>query len=210
MHLTPRAAERVSREGVDQASFDRAAESLNADWGTAYDGKQIQRWAEHYGRKVSVLLEAQRALYHKGAQGHRPRGPENAAQLLAVGMDGGRVQERDKDPLTQSRYREDKVATISSYIKQASEAPGEAPVPRRLVTSYVATMNNSTVFGEMARVEAERRGIREALEVVVIGEHPRRPDGCVPMRDAGGGWREVHHHLRRDFEAPCDRRGPRR
>lgn len=166
MALTPQAAERVSRESV-QLPFDLAARNLNADWGTSYDGKQMQRWAEHYGHKIAADQERERKGYLKGKH---PAGPENAPAVLGVGMDGGRVQEREKDPESQSRWHEDKVLTISTYRKGEVKEPGGDPEPVRLVTTYVGTMQDSHKFGQLARVEAERRGIREALEVVVIGD----------------------------------------
>ena len=166
MHLTPQAAERVSREAA-QLPFDAAAGNVNADWGTVYDGKQIQRWGEHYGDQVARDQEQERRAY---LQGKHPAGPPNAAEVLALGMDGGRVQEREKDPASQSRWHEDKVLTISSYRKAAAKEPGGDPEPVRLVTTYVGTMQESGKFGLLARVEAERRGIRQALEVVIIGD----------------------------------------
>jgi hypothetical protein len=156
----------VGREAAGHP-FDVAARGLNADWGTGYDGKQIQRWAEHYGRQVGALQEAERKGYR---QGKRPAGPQNPPEVLAVGMDGGRWQGREKDPDTQSRWREDKVLTISSYRKAAAQERGGDPEPVRLVTTYVGTRQGSDRFGQLARVEAERRGIRQAVEVVVIGD----------------------------------------
>jgi hypothetical protein len=166
VHLTPQAAERVCRETAGQP-FDPAARSLNADWGTHYDGKQIQRWAEHFGKQVVALREEERQGYREGS---RPTGPENAPELLAIGMDGGRVQEREKDPDTKSRWHENKVLTISSYRREPPQEPGGDPEPVRLVTTCVGTMEHSQRFGQLARVEAERRGIRQASEVVVLGD----------------------------------------
>lgn len=166
MGLTPQAAERVSRESA-QLPFDLAARSINADWGTTYDGKQMQRWAEHFGEKVALDQELERKAYLKG---RHPAGPENAPVILGVGMDGGRVQEREKDPESQSRWHEDKVLTISSYLKGPPREPGGDPEPMRLVTTYAGTMQNSVKFGQLARVEAEGRGIRQAQEVIVIGD----------------------------------------
>jgi len=111
--------------------------------------------------------ERERREYLKGK---RPTGPENAPELLAVGMDGGRVQERQKDPESQSRWHEDKVLTISSYRQAPAQEPGGDPAPVRLVTSYVGTMQDSGKFGQLARVEAERRGIRQAVAVVILGD----------------------------------------
>ena len=45
MSLSPKAAARVAREAAVQR-FDPAARALNEDWGTQYDGRQVQRWAE--------------------------------------------------------------------------------------------------------------------------------------------------------------------
>lgn len=60
--------------------------------------------------------------------------------------------------------------TISSSRQQsAKDVPGELE-PVRLVTTYVGTLRGCEKFGQLARVEAERRGIRQALEVVVIGD----------------------------------------
>jgi hypothetical protein len=164
--LTPRAAERVSREAAS-LPFDVGARNVNADWGTEYDGKQIQRWGEHYGSKIAAAQERERRAFRRG---RHPEGPQNGPEVLAVGMDGGRVQEREKDEQTQSHWHEDKVLTLSSYVKGPPEEPGGDPEPLRQVTSYVGTMQDSTKFGQLARVEAERRGIRQATEVVVIGD----------------------------------------
>jgi hypothetical protein len=161
--LTPQALAKVCRESATTQSFDVAAESINEDWGTQYDGKQMQRWSEHVGEKLVKLQEAERKGYGKGK---RPEGPANGPELLVVGLDGGRVQGRDKDPDTQNRWKEDKVATISSYVK----GDGKDKEPQRLVTTYVATMGTSKEFGTLARVEAERRGIRQAQEVLVMGD----------------------------------------
>ena len=161
--LTPQALAKVCRESATTQSFDVAAASINEDWGTHYDGKQMQRWSEHVGQKLVELEARERQEY---ARGKRPEGPAHAPQLLVVGLDGGRVQGRKKDPETKSRWKEDKVLTISSYLK----GDGKDQEPERLVTSYVATMDKSREFGTLARVEAERRGIRQALEVVVMGD----------------------------------------
>lgn len=185
MHLTPQAAERVSRDSV-LLPFDTAAQSVNADWGTRYDGKQMQRWGEHYGRKVSGEWEDERKAHLKGK---RPAGPANGPVVLAIGMDGGRVQEREKDAESQSRWHEDKVLTISSYQKKPAEKPGGDPEPVRLVTTYVGTMQSSDRFGQLARVEAERRGIRQALEVVIIG------DGASWIDSVQGGQFACHPRI---------------
>ena len=161
-HLSPKAARRIAREAACQ-SFDNAARALNEDWGTSLDGKQVQRWAEKLGQ---TLVEQQARQVQACERGERPQGPNNDPPLLVIGMDGGRVQGKEKNEQTGSRWREDKVLTLSSCLK--STDPDKPPTP--LVSSYIATMQEAQAFGAMARTEAERRGIRQAAEAVVIGD----------------------------------------
>jgi hypothetical protein len=153
----------VAREGAVQ-SFDQAALALNEDWGVHLDGKQVQRWSEAMGRVVAWSRDAEVVAYGAGV---RPAGPLNSPALLVIGMDGGRVQTREKQGENGSRWREDKVATITSYL------PGDGTKKNRptpLVTTYVATMSKTEAFGKLVHVEAERRGLRRAETVLVIGD----------------------------------------
>jgi len=161
--LTPRAARRVAREGALH-SFDQAALALNEDWDTHLDGKQVQRWAEALGAVVRASRDAEVRAYE---QGQRPGGPPNAPALLVIGMDGGRVQTREKQGVTGSRWREDKVGALTSY-QPGDGTPAHRPQP--LVTTYVATMGATEPFGKLVRVEAERRGLRQATTVLVMGD----------------------------------------
>jgi len=161
--LTPRAARRVAREAALQP-FDPAALALSEDWGRSLDGKQVQRWAEALGRSLTSQRDQQVQVFEQGV---RPEGPANPATLLVIGMDGGRVQTRQKQAETGSRWREDKACVITSYLP--GDGTPEHP-PKPLVTTYVATMGDTQAFGRLVRLEAERRGVRQAETVVVIGD----------------------------------------
>lgn len=174
--LTPRAARRVAREGALH-SFDQAALALNEDWGTHLDGKQIQRWSEAMGRVVVKEGQQEVRAYEQGC---RPASPPNAPVLLVIGMDGGRVQTREKQGENGSRWREDKVSAITSYLP-GDGTPEHPPTP--LVTTYVATMEKSEAFGKLVHVEAERRGMRQASTVLVMGD--------------GGNWIDPLSHRER-------------
>jgi hypothetical protein len=152
----------VCREAA-QKSFDEAAKSLGMDWGVSWDGKQIQRWAEAFGERLVRERDAEVAAYQGG---RRPESPANAPLLVVVGVDGGRWQGQEKDPRTDSRWREDKVCTVTTYI------PGDGgdKKPQKLVTTHVATIRDSEAFGPMARLEAERRGARAAVAVTLMGD----------------------------------------
>lgn len=145
-------------------AFDPAAAALNEDWGTRLDGKQIQRWSEALGLHVTQVRDAQARAH---AQGRPPAGPLNPPALLVIGMDGGRVQTREKQGEDGGRWREDKVCAITSYV------PGdgtEAHPPQPLVTTYAATMGKTEPFGKLVRVEAERRGLGGAATVLAMGD----------------------------------------
>jgi hypothetical protein len=192
--LSPKAAERLAREAATQP-FDAAAKALNLDWGTGYDGTQIERYARALGDHVLEEQEAELEAYERG---QRPEGPKNDPLLLVIGMDGGRVQEREKDAASGSRWHENKVLTITSYLP----GDGKDRPPQALVTTYLATMAPSADFGKLARLEAERRGIRQATRVQVLGDagnwidtlhqehfpcHPRTVDyahACEHLHDA--------------------------
>jgi len=165
--LTPRAAERVAREAAVQ-SFDNAARALCIDWRLeSLDGKQVQRWSEALGASVVKKRDAQ---VRAADEGQRPACPANAPALLVVGMDGGRYQGREQDPDTHSRWREDKVLSVTSYIPGDGRDGPDAVKPRPLVTTYVATARDCHAFGRMAQVEAERRGLRQAQTVIGMGD----------------------------------------
>ena len=145
-------------------SFDQAALALNEDWGIHLDGKQVERWSEAMGRTVIRMRDAEVARYE---QGIRPTAALNAPALLVIGMDGGRVQTREKQGENGSRWREDKVAGITSYLP--GDGTKEHP-PTPLVTTYVATMGKTEAFGKLVHVEAERRGLRAGPTVLVMGD----------------------------------------
>jgi hypothetical protein len=145
-------------------SFDQAALALNEDWGTHLDGKQVERWSEAIGRTIMKIRDAEVTAHEQGV---RPAPPPNSPALLVIGMDGGRVQTREKQGENGSRWREDKVAGITSYLP--GDGTREHP-PRPLVTTYVATMGKTEAFGKLVHVEAERRGLRAGPTVLVMGD----------------------------------------
>jgi hypothetical protein len=151
----------VAREAATQ-SFDNAARALNLDWATNFDGKQIQRWGEALGRTLVEVREKELKAFKKG---DLPAALPNEHELLVIGMDGGRVQTREKNPETGSRWKEDKVLTITSCLK----GDGREKPPEKLLTTCVATMQDARAFGQLAAMEAVRRGLRNA--VTVIGIH---------------------------------------
>jgi len=97
-------------------------------------------------------------------KGILPACKANEHELLVIGMDGGRVQTREKSQETGSRWKEDKVLTITSCMK----GDGKERPPKKLLSTFVATMEDARAFAPLARMEAERRGVRNAVEVIGI------------------------------------------
>ena len=178
-NLSPHAAERICREAT-QKSFDEASKSLNLDWKTRWDGKQIQRWSEALGRGMVAMRDRQTQAYREG---RFPEGPGNAPALLVVGMDGGRWQGKEKEAESGSRWREDKVLTVTSYIPGDGREGEGARKPAPLVRTHLATSRDAEAFGGMAHVEAEMRGYRAAPVVIAMGD--------------GGNW--IDPLLEREF-----------
>lgn len=169
--LTAQAARRLAREAATQQGFEPAARALGEDWAMAdppLHAEQVRRWSEALGRSAVARRDAEVRDYQRG---QRPASPPNAVPLLVLGMDGGRYQSREKDPDTDSRWREEKVLTVSSYLPgDGKDKADGGRAPQRLVTTHVATARPAKAFGPLARVEAERRGLRQAGQVIAVGD----------------------------------------
>lgn len=156
------AAERLGREAAVH-SFGGSARALSIDWNMALDAKQVQRWSERLGEACVKQRQTEARDFGRGI---RPQPPANAPELLVIGMDGGRVQTDQKDPSTGSRWKEDKVASITSYLP----GDGKDRKPAPLVGTYVATMGHAQEFGPLVATEAHRRGASLAKTVLNISD----------------------------------------
>lgn len=100
------------------------------------------------------------------AAGVSPVSAATPREAVATGANDEWPEEEQQDRETTGRWKEDKVCTISSYLP----GDGKDREPQRLVTTCVATMQKAAAFGPMARVEAERRGIRQAELVLALSD----------------------------------------
>lgn len=181
---------RLAREACLQP-YDKAAQALNEDWRTRWDGKHIQRWTKRLGLRLAAERDAELAAFECG---HRPASPANAPELLVISVDAGKVQTCDVNPLTGSRWRDNKIATVSTYLRG-----DRAQEPRALVTTHVATMERTDTFGKMVRLEAERRGLSTASEAIAIGDGGNWIDPLlereVPVRQRIVDYYHAAEHL---------------
>lgn len=189
--LSHRAAERLSREASVQ-SFGNAAKGLSIDWNRELDGKQVQRWAEALGRSATAQRDAEVLALEQGR--HPPDQPSDP-QLLVIEVDGGRWQAREENPDTHSRWHEDKVCAIATYLP----GDGKDQPPQRLLTTYTATVRETKSFGPMCRLEAERRGLRQAERVIGLADGGNWVDPLLEDQFRGYvrivDWRHAQEHL---------------
>ncbi len=181
----------MAREAATQTP-DKAAEALNRDWGLHLDGRQIDRWAKQFGVRLLAERDAEVA---DSECGRRPAAPANPPALLVIGPDGGRVQMKEKDPETDSRWKEDKVLTVTSYVP----GDGKEIDPEPLVTTHVASMAKTEEFGRLARVEAERRGWKYAVQALAIADCGNWIDPLLEREFPGieriADWSHAKEHL---------------
>jgi hypothetical protein len=147
-------------------AFESSARSLTIDWHVTdrpLDATEIKRWSERLGQR---LVEQRRQEMEAVERGLKPEGPLNPALLMVLGLDGGRVQMRDPDAQTKSKWKEDKVATFTSYIP----GDGKEKKPRKVMTTYTATMQDAQAFGPMVALEAYRRGLWQVPMVLLISD----------------------------------------
>lgn len=195
--LTPRAAERLGREAAVQP-FGGAAKALAIDWGMEMDGRQVQRWSQALGRSLVIKRDREVLQYQQGVRpesvandpqllvvgldggrvqtretqeadsgqnGSAQAPPELQANPPSPGVAASEdAAESAEEQEGASRWKEDKVCTISSYLP----GDGKDREPQRLVTTSVATMRDAAAFGPMVRVEAERRGVRQAMQILAL------------------------------------------
>lgn len=198
--LSTHAAEKVVIEAATGA-FDTAALKLNHDWGTSLDGKQVQRWSERIGQ--SAVARRERDLHRLEQHNVLPPAKANEHQVLMVGLDGGRVQTRVKNE-DGTRWREDKVVTVTSCICGRNTSDHQ---PQMLVSSYLATTEPVGKFGRLARLEAERRGVRNAEQVLVMGDGAAWIDSVADRHFPAAvrivDWYHAVEHLHQAAQASC-------
>ena len=127
------------------------------------DARQVNRWSRALGR---LPLAQQQQQIQEIQSGVHPASPPNAPDLLVIEVDGGRWQGKEKDPVSGGRWHEQKVCTVVKYAL----GDGQEKEPKPLVASVVATTADAQEFGPLCRLEAEKRGLREADQVLVIAD----------------------------------------
>ncbi len=127
-------------------------------------------------------------------EGRPPKPPANAPDLLVISPDGGRLQDRRREP--GERWCEYKAAVVYRATREGDARTGLRPDPQPApqwrytpscgrvkspekktysdpvpeVKTFTATTKSIERFPEQVELEARRRGIMEADTVAVIGD----------------------------------------
>ena len=169
-------------EGADETSFDKAQRHLEQTGGIAMDARQIQR-----------LLKRVAPTLRKWPERKTPPPTEAPPPLpiLYVSADGTGIPMRKnelqgrkgKQPDGQSKTRQVYLGCV--FTQHKTDEKGR-PVRDWESTSYVATMQSSSVFGPLLRQEAIRRGMGHATQTVFLvdGASGLESMGKINFKDA--------------------------
>lgn len=136
-------------------SFEAAVEDLYDIGGVSISAKEVQLVSESVGESVSKEeSEEVRQVFEMDKEVKA----EDAPRVLLIEMDGKIIPTLDGG-------RELKVAAISELL--LGQTPEESKLGR---TTYLGRLESSDEFGRHVWVEAARRGVEKADEVVGLGD----------------------------------------
>lgn len=157
-HRLSRPLEAVVCQLGAELPFVRVQALLRQVAGVALDDNTIQRAVTRVGN----ALQAQQQAAVTTLWEELPAPPDNVAPTrLYLTVDGTTVHCEDG-------WKEIKVAAL--YETEAVYQPGAPPVQRAINISYVTAFAPAVDFAQLVYVEAVRRGLHTAQEVVVLAD----------------------------------------
>jgi hypothetical protein len=145
-------------------AFDEAAGLLEKLSGLSVSSGRIRRSTEGLGKRVQDQEE--KAVESAWAREQPPLSPDpvSTSSPLYISMDGVQVLIR------QQGGREQKLGAVyTTNTKPAHKRPDELEV-RAEQMSFYTEMTDAATFGRGLWLEAQRRGVEQAEQVVVIGD----------------------------------------
>lgn len=165
---------RLIARSSSQTQFEQAAEDLRCYAGLRLDPREIERVSEEVGRQVEQWLSEQQ---NQILQGRPTQGSAPEAKFY-ISFDGTGVPVRKNELLGRrgkqvngtARTREAKLGCIFTQIGVDEEGhPQRDPAS----TTYVGAIETSALFGWRIYAEAQRRGLEQASEVIVLTDGAR-------------------------------------
>lgn len=166
-------AERFLLQQIAVLPYRRAVD-VTGLFGWTLSHAQAGRIAERVGAEMHSELFGPDAAVEAASSA-----PANPAELLVLGGDGSRYRTNEADaprrtdetPPEDRGWRENKVGVVARALPGKTEEDGSYTAPRELVKTYVATTRTVEEFGRDLRIEADRRGLARAREVVCIQDN---------------------------------------
>lgn len=128
--------------------------------------KTIQRVSEAVGAQVAEEFHGADASLKSSNTA-----PENAPELMVIQGDGMRLRERvEPGSDAHDGWRECKVGVVARCLRGTYASDGSYQEPQTLVQTCLATLDDVHQFGPRLRAEAERKGLRQARETVLVSD----------------------------------------
>jgi len=173
--FSPGARRMMTRAG-SREPFNEAADDLHLYAQLDVSPKDVERVAEQVGQAIDRWMqrESTAALLYAG-EGKAPPSVDGPIPILYISFDGTGIPMRhseltatkSKTPGQPAKTREVKLGCVFTQVTLDKEGH---PVRDPDSTTYVGAIENSVEFGYRIHGEAVRRGLQQAVLVVVLSD----------------------------------------
>jgi hypothetical protein len=168
--FSPGVRRMMGRVGAKQP-FEQGRADLEELAGVVVKTKQVERVSAKLGAQIEAWCQHERQAILSGKV--TPLLP--AVPILYIAIDGTGVPlvpretegRRGKNSTGKAKTREAKIGCVFTQTQQDEEG---YPIRDEDSTSYVGAIESAEAFGSRIYAEAVRRGLRQALKVVVLGD----------------------------------------
>jgi hypothetical protein len=168
--LSPGVRRMMGRVGAKEP-FAQGRADLEELAGVVVPTKQVERVSAQLGAQVEAFCQRERAAILSGKVALLlPAVPVLYVAIDATGVPvvpretAGR---RGKDATGKAKTRDAKIGCVFTQTKQDEDG---YPIRDEDSTTYVGAIETAAAFGPRIYAEAVRRGLRQALRVVVLGD----------------------------------------
>jgi hypothetical protein len=140
--------------------FTEAADLVERLSGVAVSTVTVQQVAEAVGEEIAAQQQAEQAAAWAGRM---PVPSKHVPERLYLGLDGINIHHLDG-------WHEMKVAVCYEVERQPPTPKQPEGVLRLIDPTYLATQAEAREFGKAVWVEAAKRGVEQAQELVILGD----------------------------------------
>ena len=180
-------------------SFERAAELLRQLAGLRITPKRVQWTTERVGELLARERDERTEEFFDQRRLHAGPSSNQPLKLLVVSADGGRVQTRQEDP--DQKWKEDKIGIVYDAVPCPQQPGADYKGPEPLTRSLVGTMDRWERLADHLSAVADRRGHRQAEEVVFVSDGAQAirslRERCFPDAAFVLDWKHATDNLRR-------------